>query len=307
LKAYINRKVVQGPWGGGNLWLKAAYEFLPIEGIQIVNLNEIPDVIFLAGIGPDDGCISALQAIQYKSWCKNSHGKDVKLILRVNENDARKNTNNVDNLIADIAKHVDHVVFVSKWLKDYFHAEDWKKSSSVIYNGVDESIYKTSTKLNNGKINIVTHHWSDNYLKGFDVYQGIDDWLTNNLDFTFTYIGRHKSSFKNTRHIQPLFGHELGHELAKYDVYVSASRFDPGPNHIIESLSCNIPTYVHKDGGGCVEFAGADHVYNDINELFNVLGGKSYKQNIQWRPNSWNNCIKSFAEIAKDLLNEKCT
>jgi hypothetical protein len=32
-----------------------------------------------------------------------------------------------------------------------------------------------------------------------------------------------------------MFGKELGDELGKYDVYASASRFDPGPNHIIES------------------------------------------------------------------------
>jgi glycosyltransferase involved in cell wall biosynthesis len=301
LKAYINRRVVQGPWGGGNLWVKAAHEFLPKEGFKIVDINDSPDVIFLAGTGPEDGCMSAIQAIQYKHWSKESFGKNVKLILRVNENDARKNTNNVDKLIKDISAHVDHVVFVSRWLKDYFHAENWTVPTSFIYNGVDETIYKKSKKLDNGKINIVTHHWSDNYLKGFDIYHSIDEWLSESQEFTFTYIGRHKSSFKNIRHIQPLFGSSLGQELAKYDLYVSASRFDPGPNHIIESLSCNIPTYVHKDGGGCVEFAGEDHVYNDKKDLIDILNGKNFAMNKTWKPSSWNECIKNFSEIAKAL------
>lgn len=302
MKAYINRKVVHGPWGGGNLWVKAAHEFLPHQGFDIVDLNQVPDVLFLAGIGAEAGCISADQAIQYKKWCKTNFGKDVKIILRVNENDARKNTTGVDDEIKRISQQVDHVVFVSKWLKDYFKTDDWSAPTSFAYNGVDKDSYRRTKKLGNDKINIVTHHWSDNYLKGFDVYAAIDEWLKDNPDFTFTYIGRHKSHFKNTRHVQPLFGKELGEELGRYDVYVSASRFDPGPNHIIESLSCHIPTYVHKDGGGCVEFAGEDHVYKNEQELFDILKSKKFTDNDSWKPSSWNECIKNFADIAKLCL-----
>ena len=43
-----------------------------------------------------------------------------------------------------------------------------------------------AAKINNKKVNIVTHHWSDNYLKGFDVYDKLDEFVKENNDFTFT-------------------------------------------------------------------------------------------------------------------------
>jgi len=304
MKAYINRKPVVGPWGGGNLWVKSCYELFPKFGLTIVDIDKNPDVIFIAGLGSEDGCISVMDAIRYKIIRKQL-GHDVKLILRVNENDARKGTIGIDESIKEISKEMDCVVFVSKWLKDYFGAETWNVRTACINNGVDKCIFgPSSSKMNNQKINIVTHHWSDNFMKGFDIYDQIDRWTSLNEDYTFTYIGRDRGTFKNTRVIKPLFGKSLGEELSKYDVYVSASRFDPGPNHIIESLSCGLPTYVHKDGGGCVEFAGFSHVYENVDSLFKILKKKNYNLNTQWYPENWENCILRFASITKELTDD---
>lgn len=300
MKVYINRKPVVGPWGGGNMWVQSMYSILPSLGISLVEISESPDVILIAGIGREGNCVSADEAIRYKEMSA-SHGRNVRLVMRVNENDARKSTTGVDDSIRRIARHCDHVVFVSRWLYDYFQAESLGEKASYIYNGVDSQIYRESPKLQNEKINIVTHHWSDNVMKGFDIYDLIDEWTLKNQDFTFTYIGRERGTFKNAKVVKPLFGKDLGEELGKYDVYVSASRFDPGPNHIIESISCGLPTYVHKDGGGCVEFAGQDHVYQDVNQLLNILSSKSYSKNTCWLPKNWEACVKSFYEVLKKV------
>ncbi len=304
MKVYINRKPVVGPWGGGNMWIKSAYEMLPNLGHEIVNIKDLPEVLYLVGLSGDEGFISVDEAIIYKKWA-SSVGKKVYLVLRVNENDARKGTKDIDEKIRRLSKEVDKIVFVSKWLQDYFSLEGVDHKQDVIHNGVDKSVFKSNNKLSNGKINIVTHHWSDNYLKGFDVYDAIDQWIGNNTDFTFTYIGRERGSFSNTKVIKPMFGKELGDELGKYDVYVSASRFDPGPNHIIESLSCEIPTYVHHQGGGCIEFSGEDHVYKDEKSLLNILSKKVYTKNEHWMPPSWEECMIKFSTIAKEFINEK--
>lgn len=300
MKVYINRKPVVGPWGGGNMWVQSMYNILPSLGVNLVEISESPDVIIIAGVGSEGNCISAIDAIRYKE-ISETHGRKVRLVMRVNENDARKSTTGVDDSIRKIATHCDHVVFVSKWLYDYFQAENLGVETSCLHNGVDKKIYRESQKLLNEKINIVTHHWSDNALKGFDIYDLIDEWTLRNQDFTFTYIGRERGSFKNTKVVKPLFGEDLGKELGKYDVYVSASRFDPGPNHIIESISCGLPTYVHKDGGGCVEFAGLDHVYQDANELLNILSKKSYSKNSSWVPKNWETCAEIFHELLKKV------
>ncbi len=305
---YINRSSVHGPYGGGAQFINAFHKYAPRPGIELVDNSQTftakPDVILLAGLdnqGPSQ--ISVEQAIMYKMYMN----PDCKLILRVNENDARKGTNNVDKLLTTLSWHVDATVFVSNWLQDYFKRRGWRcANNTVIYNGVDASIFKPQPKLNNGKLNIVTHHWSDNRMKGADIYEELDKFVGEHPDkFTFTYIGRHKCDFKHTNVVKPLYGEQLGKQLGQYDVYVSASRHDPGPNHITESISCNIPTYVHYEGGGCVEFAGEDHSYDDWDELKQLLLSKNdIKQNTS-QFKSWQECVDEYANFCTLVHNQK--
>lgn len=268
MKVYINRSPRNGPWGGGAMFTKAFHKLVDREGVELLvdqTMNINPDVILVAGLENENLDISIEQAIMYKLYMK----PDCRIVLRVNENDARKATTGVDDMWRRYAYHVDGTVFVSRWLQDYFVKLGWGcQSQAVIHNGVDREVFKTQPKLNNGKLNIVAHHWSDNWMKGFDIYEAIDEFVGENPDkFAFTYIGRHRSSFKHTNVVKPLYGKELGAELGKHDVYVSASRFDPGPNHVLEALSCDLPTYVHKDGGGAVEFAGLPATYSSWEDL----------------------------------------
>lgn len=275
MKVYINRFPVNGPWGGGNMFVKAFHRHVPEMGHEVVppdSMNIAPDAILLAGLDNDGQGISVDQAIMYKAMVE-SYGRDVKLVLRVNENDARKGTDHVDEMLLKLARHIDGTVFVSNWLRDYFVDKGWPCTNhTVIVNGVDREVFKPQPRLNNGKLNIVAHHWSDNRMKGADVYEAIDEFVGRNPDkFAFTYIGRHKCSFKHTNVVKPLFGKKLGEELGKHDVYVSASVADPGPNHVLEALACGLTTYVIKDGGGCCEFAGPDGTYRDWDQLRDIL------------------------------------
>ena len=130
-------------------------------------------------------------------------------------------------------------------------------------------------------------------MKGFDFYEFIDSFVGTNTDFTFTYIGRDRGTFKNTQVISPLFGADLGLELSRHDIYISGTRNDPGPNHILESLSCNIPTYAYIEGGGAVEFVGKDHTFSSIDQLVKIIESRSYTNN-GFKPSSWKECINSF-------------
>lgn len=301
MKVYVNRRPQRGPWGGGNMFVKACHELMPqntdIEFLLNENGSINPDVILLAGLENDGRDISAEQAIMYKMYVKPT----CQIVLRVNENDARKGTNHMDEMLLKVSEHVDGTVFVSEWLRDYFMAKGWAcQNNTVIYNGVDFDVFKPQPKLNNGKLNIVAHHWSDNRMKGADIYETLDRFVGANSDlFTFTYIGRHKCDFQHTKVIKPLSGKALGDELGKYDVYVSASRFDPGPNHILEALACGLPTYVHIDGGGCVEFAGHDHTYYSWEQLQSLLlenaqQGYMQRPNRSFTPPTWQKCVQEY-------------
>lgn len=291
MKVYINRQPINGPWGGGAKFVNSFHECIEEMGCSLIpndSMTPSPDVILLAGLNNDGSGISADQAIMYKMMLSTS--KDVKLVLRVNENDARKGTNTVDKYLLELSKHIDGTIFVSNWLRDYFLSKGWHQpQNTVIYNGVDDVVFKPNTKLINGKVNIVTEHWSDNPLKGEDVVTWLDEFVGKHSDeFTATFIGRTKASLKNTKLIKPLASKALGEELGKYDVCINATRFDPGPNSVIEPISCGIPTYVHLDGGGAAEFAGSDHVFENVDELEQLLLAKQFKPNVNrfkpWKP-----------------------
>lgn len=301
MKVYLNRRPIRGPWGGGAHFINAFHKFASKDNVELLvdeSMSINPSAILLAGIDNDGYGISAEQAIMYKDMMSSAYNRDVKLVLRVNENDARKGTSHVDPMLLKIFPHMDGVVFVSHWLKEYFEERGWRgQNDTVIVNGVDRDVFKPQPKLNNGKINLLMSHWSDNYMKGQDYAEWLDSFVGKHSDeFTFTFIGRIKANFKHSTHVKPLSGKRLGEEIGKYDVCINASRFDPGPNSVIEPISCELPTYVHVDGGGGVEFAGADHTFSSFDELECLLLKKQFTSNTtSFLP--WNQSIKLYAEF----------
>ena len=295
---FINRKPVQGAWGGGNLLVHAFYNLAPSLGIQIVDHPNKADVCFIVSIDPADGCPGAFQLLAHP-----------KLLFRVNECDRRKNTQGLDEVIRKISSYSAHTVYVSNWLKNEISCGSLNKS--VIYNGCDAHIFTPTdekySKLNN-KINIVCHHWSQNFWKGLQYYKFLKEFVSINLKYTFTFIGRIELELtqaqantipNNSRHIQPLYGTVLGEELAKYDVCINGSFFDPAPNSCIESISCGIPTYVNEAGGGGKEFAGARHTFTTNDDIVDILSNP-FTLNT-YKPISWEQSIQQYVDLIKTL------
>tara|TARA_Y100000310_G_scaffold345397_1_gene464454 strand:- start:1606 stop:2511 length:906 start_codon:yes stop_codon:yes gene_type:complete len=297
-KVLLNRKPVEGPWGGGNLLVTSLCNLMPSHGWEVVHeLTPDVDVIFMQDPRPGNTGISINEITQFKAFKPG-----VKIIHRVNECDARKGTMGMNELLQECSRHTDLTVFVSEWMRDYHTSRGWHTTNThVIYNGADPDHFRPSQKIDNGKVNIVTHHWSNNRMKGFDVYEAIDDFVGNNDGYTFTYIGRENGTFSHTNIIEPLFGRELGAELGRYDVYVTGSRFDPGPNHVLESIACNIPTYALASGGGACEMVGPDHVFDSIENLLEILRIKDFKHN-STRTQNWQACISAYAQIMGEML-----
>jgi len=299
-KMYVNRAVVEGPYGGGNNFVKALYENASEHGyIATNNLTSDIDAIFMIDPRYDEHGVSINEIASYKTA-----NPATKVFYRINECDKRKGENQViDPVIKASSKFCDVCFFISDWIMDYHVDKGWQCSNnSVIYSGTNKQHFAPRRKIDNGKINIVTHHWSDNRLKGQDVYEAIDDWISSRGDkYTFTYIGRTKSKFSNSKIVSPTFGQDLGNALSKFDVYVSGSRFDPGPNHIIESLACKIPTYAHKDSGGAVEMVGSDHVYNSVDHILDILGSENFPSNNGLVPKDWSKCISQYFEIINSV------
>jgi hypothetical protein len=289
MKICVNRIPVKGPFGGGNLLTSAFWKLASEAGHEVVSeLSEKIDVVFVIDPRVERGMPSMNDIISYKTTFPKT-----RVIQRVNECDARKGTNDVDTLLLDCSKVVDKTIFVSKWMQEYHVKKGWAcENQAVIINGVDKTHFATVPKTWT-KTRIVTHHWSDNRLKGADVYEWIDEFIARHPEHEFTYIGRTQSKFKNTKVIAPLSGKALGEALAEHDVYISGSRFDPGPNHVLEALACGLPTYVHDHGGGSVEFAGEDHKFRGPQNIYDMLTKKTWTKN-SYVPTSWEECILEY-------------
>jgi len=218
----------------------------------------------------------------------------------------------MDPLLLKTMTHVDHVVFISKWLQEYFKDLGFVAPSSVIYNGCDTNIFSppVDTRDSDKKIRVVTHHWSDNWMKGFDIYTQIDRFLCENDDFEFTYIGRYNSLYtpKRTNVVQPLHGLKLANELRNHDVYVTASRNEPCGMHHIEGAASGLPTLFHKDGGGINEFASRHGLeYTDFQDFLEKLSLirvnlDNFKSKIDYNELSIFKCCQKFEDKIYEML-----
>lgn len=291
VNVFVNRRPVHGPWGGGNNFITALFDLGKDFDLNITyKTSDRIDAILMIDPRYDEMGVSINEIADFKS-----RNPSCPVFYRVNECDARKGTNDIDDLIVKMSLIIDEYIFVSNWLKDYFITKGLiAKRSSVIYNGVNKDYFYPNNSLEIGKkLKIITHHWSNNVLKGFDIYEELDQFLVNN-DIEFTYVGRDRGTFKNTVVIPPKSGKDLGDAIRNYDVYLSASRFDPGPNHIIEAVASGLPILAHRDGGGAVEFAGKCDTYGNFDELTSLIQNRKFRKS-EIIFEDWSKCIEKYA------------
>jgi hypothetical protein len=172
------------------------------------------------------------------------------VVHRVNECDERKETSDINPLLAEANEIADHTIFVSAWLRD-LHAAHFPKngSSTVILNGSDLGLFHDQGQVpwdGQEPLRLVTHHFSNQWNKGFDVYQWLDEKLAEPefaARFSFSYLGKVPEgfTFKRAHWLEPLSGEALREELVSHHVYVTASRFEPGANHQNEGALCGLP------------------------------------------------------------------
>jgi glycosyltransferase involved in cell wall biosynthesis len=257
----INMRPARSSWGGGSEWVRQTARFLAARGYDVgFDLRRHTDAIIL--VDPRVGGLVEFGPDEIEQYRRTTPG--VFCLHRVNENDQRKGTSHVDRLLAEANRVADHTVFISEWLRDY-HAERWfdrARAHSVITNGADPAIYHPigSGDMTAGEpMRLVTHHWSDNWKKGFAVYQEIDRLIAEGLlkDVTFQVIGRWPKEvrWRASTTVAPVRGARLAALLRAAHVYVTASAWEPGGMHFIEGAQCGLPVLYHADGGGIVEVA----------------------------------------------------
>jgi len=257
MKVAIGFHIQDGPWGGGNRFAQSLAEALRCAGHTVcfdLNDNDI-NIILLTDPRPRSPSVSFSSGaiLRYLTF-KNSKAL---VVHRINECDERKNTKTMNAALVRANWCADHTVFVGSWLLDLpTWQQNLRTPHSVILNGTDPEIFNPNGFKpwnGQGSLRLVTHHWGGNWMKGFDIYERIDQMLAEDKwrdRIDFTYIGNLPKgfTFHHATHVAPMNGLELAAKIKTHHAYVTASICEPGGNHQNEAGACGLPLLYRRSG-----------------------------------------------------------
>lgn len=316
MKIAIGFNTTQNSWGGGNQFAISLCSNAILMGHNVTHeLKDIDiDIILLTdprsyNIGVAFGSFDILLYLLFKN-------KNAVVVHRINECDERKNTIHMNSFLRWANYLADHTVFISHWLKT-LNIYIKNKPSSVILNGADEKVFNDSENriwVKGEPLKIVTHHWSSNKMKGFDVYEKLDQLIISDEwrgKIEFTYIGNIPKgfNFKNTKVIKPLSGKKLAKELSNHHVYITASNNEPAGMHHIEGAMTGLPI-IYKNSGAlpeyCNNFGVSFNSFNFIPALDQMIKNYHfYKSNLRNYSNTASKMSLEYLCLFKELIDNK--
>ncbi len=261
LRIAINARRVEGPYGGANRFAGNVDAWFRAAGHSVSRSLERNLDLILIVASHDAGLASfpASMAIAYRQAFPRTV-----LVQRVNACDEQRGFDQGRNrAIRALNRYADHTVFVSEFMREFWAERgiDRRRSSSTILTGADRKVFHPRGSADwdgFSPFRLVTHHWSANYLKGFDVYERLDAMLAEapwRDHFEFTFVGNLPLGcmLRNTRVLEPRDGDALADTLREHHGYVTAARFEPGGNHYIEAMQCGLPV-LHLAHGSLPEY-----------------------------------------------------
>jgi glycosyltransferase involved in cell wall biosynthesis len=196
---------------------------------------------------------------------RNTYRSTSKIIIRVNDCDKTRSITTIDRSreqqIIKNFKDIDFFIFNSQFIKNYYFLKfktynlEITDNYTVITNGCDQKIFQNDDKSIHDKIKIVTHHWSDNMYKGYQTYYDLWKYAQNNkMNIEFVFIGKNVPAMFNEVPINgPFVKEQLSNELNLNNIYITDSKYDSCPNHVLEALSCGLPVLYSNVEGGAKE------------------------------------------------------
>lgn len=263
MKVSIGAHVQAGPWGGGNQFAVSLSQELSKRGIEVFHDLRQKDLDIILLVEPDRKLrISAFNHMDILHYLLRINPHAIVIHRINNSSEARTDSAGGYNRYRIQVNHMvaDHTVFISKWLKECYHNSGFRSSdASVILNGADTQIWHPrSVSTQKHHLRIVTHHWSNHFNKGFDIYQRLDSLLSTKSwrdKIEFTYIGRLPDGFQflNSQVVDYLSGSDLAEEICRHDIYLTAAMKEAAGMHHIEGALCGLPL-LYRECGGIPEY-----------------------------------------------------
>lgn len=301
MKIYINRNPKFGPWGGGAKTINKLWKVLQDRGHKVVGrLEEGIDVIFCFDPRPND----------YGEWYENfiqyrNQNPSTKIVQRVGDLGTHSKPH-LTSLVKETLSLSDYFIFPSRWSKEWINFDG--DNFSVIDNAPMDIFYKNrreNVTLTQGNINVVTHHWSTNPKKGFDIYQKFDQWCMQS-GINFYYVGQLPRDIKLTNHISPVSAEALSQVLPRFDIYLTASEEEAGANHVLEAMASGLPILYRDTGGSIVNYCSEyGEEYSDFASMIVRLRRitadyKKYKNNVLLYKDTNDSVIDEYCKIIED-------
>ncbi len=244
MKVHFIYQLQDGPFGGGNQFLKALKKHALMRGVYTENLAEA-DVVLYNSFEYMPQAAAAKLRYPEKVFI---HRVDGPIRLYNIMSDQRDRLVNLTNSLM-----ADGTVFQSNWSRLQNLKFGLQKSPfrQTIVNAPDPVVFNTNGRILFSplrKIRLICSSWSPNWKKGFLAYQRLDQLL----DFTrieMLFIGNSPVSFRNIEVRGPVGSSELARALKAADIYITASQSDPCSNSLLEALHCGLPCIALRDGG----------------------------------------------------------
>lgn len=320
----IGCNIQSGPFGGGNQLNRALADHFIQLGHKVEFDLKSKDLDLIILVDPR----TTLRSISFGDkeilkYLLFSNSKT--LVLQViHECDERKGTSGLNERLWWANNIADHSVFISDWQHKLFLEKKLVFNNDlVIRNGSDEKIFLWDGKPKwNGSspLKLVTHHWSNNWMKGFDIYEKLDHMVKTEKwknKIEFTYIGNvpNDFNFHNSKLVEPLSGLDLAKELSNHHIYVTGSINEPAGLHHIEGALSGLPILYRESGalpeycnGFGESFTGVDDFTSALEKVinnYNFLNEKlkkypySFKKMCCEYEDLINNMIKNRDELIK--------
>lgn len=302
MKIFISYNVKNEAWGGGNQFLKNLRDKL-LKMQQICNDPKDADIILF------NSHHNLIKTLVYKiryPYKKFVHRIDGPISSYRGEKEKK-----LDKLIYLFNSKISNgTIFLSKWSKE----ENIKKgyfanNNQVIYNAPDNKIFKEkkySLDTQNRKIKIIASSWSENLLKGFDIFKYLDE----NLDFNkyqMTFVGNSKIQFKNIKMVKPVKSDLLYSYIESSDVFIFASKIESCSNLLMEAMATGIPVLVVDGTSNNEIFNSNGYIFKDKTDVINKLEKlvDNYEKLNLEKKYYLEDTIKKYNNFFRDIIKDK--
>jgi len=303
MKIHILSDFKDGPWGGGNQFLKALKSQFVKHGCYADDPKQAEVILFnshhkLKNVIKLKRKYSELFFIHRVDGPMSYRGKSGKKL--------DKHIFRINSLIAD------GTVFQSEWSRQESYRKGMKKNNfeTVIHNAPDPEIFFPPPKMepirDKRKIKLIATSWSNNPNKGFDIYH----YLAENLDFEkyeMTFVGQIDKPFSNINIIEPLPSSELAEQLRNHDIFIFASKTEACSNSLLEAIHCGLSVVVRNTSSNPEILFNRGEVFNgkkDILKKIDYVAGKINNYNKMLEAH---NGIKEVGQLYNDFCNNICT